>query len=62
MLLRELGHIAEYALNGYAALEVALRFKPDFVLVDIGLPGVDGFDICRQLRRDPELMNVRLTG
>jgi two-component system CheB/CheR fusion protein len=62
MLLRELGHIAEYALNGYAALEVARRFKPDFVLVDIGLPGVDGFDICRQLRRDPELMNVRLTG
>jgi CheY-like chemotaxis protein len=62
MLLRELGHIAEYALNGYAALEVARRFKPDFVLVDIGLHGVDGFDICRQLRRDPELMNVRLTG
>jgi CheY-like chemotaxis protein len=60
ILLRALGHTAEYALNGYVALEVARRFKPDFVLLDIGLPGVDGFDVCRQLRSDPELMNVKI--
>jgi CheY-like chemotaxis protein len=60
LLLRELGHIAEYALNGSIALEVARRFKPDFAFVDIGLPGVDGFDVCRQLRRDPELMKIKI--
>lgn len=60
LLLRSLGHTAEYALNGYVALEVARRFKPDFVFLDIGLPGVDGFDVCRQLRRDPELMNTKI--
>ena len=60
LLLRTLGHTAEYALNGYVALDVARRFKPDFVFLDIGLPGVDGFDVCRQLRRDPELMNAKI--
>ena len=59
-LLREMGHTVEYALNGFVALEVARRFKPDFVLLDIGLPGVDGFDVCRQIRRDPELMNAKI--
>jgi DNA-binding response OmpR family regulator len=59
-LLREMGHTVEYALNGFVALEVARRFKPDFVLLDVGLPGVDGFDVCRQIRRDPELMNVKV--
>lgn len=60
ILLRSLGHTAEYALNGFVALEVARRFKPDWVLLDIGLPGVDGFEVCRQLRRDPELMNAKV--
>lgn len=59
-LLRELGHTVEYAVNGFVALEVARRFKPDIVFLDVGLPGVDGFDVCRQLRRDPELMNTRI--
>lgn len=59
-LLRELGHTVEYAVNGFVALEVARRFKPDFVLLDVGLPGEDGFSVCRQLRRDPELMNTKI--
>ncbi|OAI52514.1 hypothetical protein AYO46_00725 [Betaproteobacteria bacterium SCGC AG-212-J23] len=60
ILLRALGHTAEYALNGYVALDVARRFKPDWVLLDIGIPGASGFEVCHQLRRDPELMNVRI--
>jgi CheY-like chemotaxis protein len=59
-LLRSLGHVSEYAVNGYVALQVARAFKPDFVFVDIGLPGVDGFDVCRQLRRDSALSNVEV--
>ena len=60
ILLRELGHIAEYALNGFVALDVARRFKPDLVLCDIGLPGADGFEVCRQIRADPELATTRI--
>lgn len=60
LLIRSLGHAAEYAVNGYVALDVARRFKPDVVFLDIGLPGSDGFDVCRQIRRDPELTNTKV--
>lgn len=60
LLIRSLGHAVDYALNGFVALETARRFKPDFVFLDIGLPGVDGLDVCRQFRRDPELMSAKV--
>lgn len=55
VLLRELGHQVEFAINGYAALDIARRFKPEIVLLDIGLPGMDGFEFCRRLKREPAL-------
>jgi CheY-like chemotaxis protein len=59
-LLREMGHIVEYAINGYVALDVARRFRPDFALLDLGLPGMDGFEVCRQIRHDPNLQWCRV--
>src|SRR4051812_48926331 len=59
LLLREMGHQVEYAINGYAGLEVARRFRPEFVLLDLGLPGMDGFQFCRSLKRDPALQAAR---
>ena len=58
LLLRELGHTVDYAMNGYVALDVIRRVRPDFVLCDIGLPGTDGFEVCRQVKADPELRGV----
>src|SRR3979409_2578086 len=52
-LLSDMGHIVEYAINGYVALDVARRFRPDFALLDLGLPGMDGFKVGRQRRPDP---------
>jgi CheY-like chemotaxis protein len=60
LLLKEMGHSVDYAINGYVALDVARRFKPDYVLLDLGLPGVTGFEICTQLRQDPELQSVKI--
>jgi CheY-like chemotaxis protein len=60
LLLRELGHTVEYATNGYVALDVIRRFRPDFVLCDIGLPGFNGFDVCSQIKADPELRGVKV--
>jgi two-component system CheB/CheR fusion protein len=58
-LLEDIGHIVEWAINGYAALEMALLFRPDFVLLDLSLPGLDGFQVARLLRRHPELKDTR---
>jgi CheY-like chemotaxis protein len=39
--------------EGAAVVEAARRWRPDLVLLDVGLPGVDGFGVCEQLRADP---------
>ena len=60
MLVADMGHATECATRGSSALALAKRFKPDVVLLDIGLPDVDGFDVCSQLKADPETMHVRV--
>ena len=60
MLVATMGHQVEYAINGYVALSLARRFKPDVVLLDIGLPGMNGFDVCETLKKDPQLSHVRV--
>lgn len=59
-LLRDSGHIVEFAINGYAALTVAERQKPDIILVDMGLPDFDGVTLVRRLKRLPGLANARV--
>ena len=60
MLLREMGHAVDYAINGYVALDAARRFKPDVIILDLGLPGMTGFEVCTQIRRDPELCATKV--
>jgi len=52
-LLRDIGHAVEYAINGYAALSLARSFRPDVVLLDLGLPGLDGVEVARRLAALP---------
>jgi CheY-like chemotaxis protein len=59
-LIRDIGHRVEYAINGYAALEIARRFKPHFVLMDLGLPGMSGYEACRRLKREPGAEPMRV--
>jgi DNA-binding response OmpR family regulator len=53
-LVRSFGHQVEYAINGYVVLDIAARFRPDVVLLDLGLPGMDGYEVCRRLKHDPQ--------
>ncbi len=54
MLLRMSGHQVEVAYNGEAALDAAQKFHPEVVLLDIGLPGLTGYEVARRLRAKPE--------
>ena len=52
MFLTMRGHRLEIASSGPAAIELARRQRPDVVLLDIGLPGFDGFEVARRLRQE----------
>ena len=60
MLLRMMGHEVEFAINGFAALDIARRFRPDVILLDIGLPDVRGDKIAHQLKYEPGLEKTRI--
>jgi PAS domain S-box-containing protein len=65
LLLKLLGHETRTANDGIEALEVAGQFRPDVVLLDIGMPRLNGYDTARRLREEPwgrELLLVALTG
>lgn len=57
-LLSTEGHELAFAATGSAALEEATRKAPDVVLLDVLLPDMDGFEVCRHLRLDPILAEV----
>jgi CheY-like chemotaxis protein len=58
--LKRSGHEVYEARDGYAAIELARRVRPDFVFLDLGLPGLDGLGVARQLRADPQLGRMRI--
>ena len=51
-------HKLSLALNGETALQIAARTPPDLVLLDIMMPGLDGYEVCRRLRQMPETAEV----
>ena len=58
-LVKMMGHEVRFAINGFAALEIARSFRPDVILLDIGLPDVDGCEIARQLKWEETLKHTR---
>lgn len=64
-VLRLLGHDVRVAYDGLQALQIAADFSPDVVLLDIGMPNLNGYDTARQMRRQPwaaDATLVALTG
>jgi PAS domain S-box-containing protein len=60
MTLQLFGHQTETVYSAQSALETAVECRPDFVVLDIGLPGMDGYEVARRLRQIPELKDTRL--
>ena len=55
------GHRTLFAADGEAALEIAARARPDVVLLDVMLPGMDGLEVCRRLRDVSDVPIILLT-
>src|SRR6185369_179839 len=51
-------HKLSLALNGETALQAVARNPPDLVLLDIVMPGLDGYEVCRRMREMPETAEV----
>ncbi len=60
LLLEDEGHRVKMAHDGPSALQAALEFRPDVILLDIGLPGWDGYEVARRIRQEPTLHDVVL--
>jgi PAS domain S-box-containing protein len=64
-LIRAMGHEVAVAFDGEEALIKAAEFQPDLVLLDLGMPKLDGYQVCRTLRaqpRGPDLVIIALSG
>ena len=60
LLLESLGHEVIEAGDGHRALALALRHEPEVVLIDLGLPGLDGYEVARALRASPSGKTISL--
>jgi two-component system CheB/CheR fusion protein len=61
-LQRLRGHETRTAFTGFAAVSAAAEFAPEVVLLDIGLPDMDGYEVARQLRAIPALVDAFIVG
>jgi CheY-like chemotaxis protein len=52
------GYSVSEAHNGLQAIEKAAELEPDVIVTDLGLPGIDGYELCRRLHRDERLGRI----
>ncbi|MFA5858470.1 MAG: response regulator [Elusimicrobiota bacterium] len=52
--------ILSSAMDGFEAGRQVVSFKPDIVILDLKLPGIDGFEVCRKLKFDPQTKHIKI--
>jgi CheY-like chemotaxis protein len=60
MILRASGYDVRCVYDGPSVLQAAKAYRPDVVVLDIGLPGLSGYDVARELREQPEFRRTPL--
>ena len=58
ILLSSKGYIVTGVMDGRSALEEVRTNKPDLVILDIMLPEIDGFEVCRRIKEDPAINHI----
>jgi DNA-binding response OmpR family regulator len=59
-LMEQQGYRAMIAERGEDALDLIYHYRPDLVLLDITLPGIDGYEVCEIIRLDPNFRDVKI--
>ena len=59
LLVEAIGHEVRVAYDGEAAMRLAEEFRPQTILLDLNMPGLDGYEVCRRIRREPWGADVR---
>lgn len=59
--LKAAGYDTEHLADGLRVMEAFRRWRPDLVLLDLTLPGIDGIDLCRELRADSDMPVIMIT-
>lgn len=59
-LLQRQGYLVEKAYNGLQALEVAIDFQPDIIILDVMMPDMNGFEVGKQIRQLPALEHTKI--
>lgn len=60
IMLKRAGYTPVLATDGYKGIEIAQRDKPDMAIVDVMMPNISGYEVCRILREDPSTMEIPL--
>src|SRR3972149_561421 len=58
IVLSQEGYQVDVAFDGFQGLKIARSQRPDLILLDLMLPGIDGFEVCSRLRQDPNTANI----
>lgn len=59
-LMEQNNYKVKVAENGEQALELIGTYEPDLILLDIMLPGIDGYEVCQKIRMDPKHKTVKI--
>ena len=59
-LMQQQGYTVLVAGDGHDALDMIYKYLPDLILLDIMLPGIDGYEVCEIVRLNPKLRNVKI--
>ena len=59
-LMEQQGYRVVIAENGHDALDMIYQYTPDLVLLDIMLPGIDGYEVCEIVRLNPKLRDIKI--
>ncbi|MEI6211100.1 MAG: response regulator [bacterium] len=58
--LAAVGYEVDRASNGHAAIDRIAAVRPDLIVLDVMMPGMDGWELCKTLRDDPECRDIRI--